>query len=429
MGITEWSVNGSPIDTLREIISRRGLPCALPLKPLKTPPPSSPGPPRSPLSTSSSPSATLLGRLPFAFARPSSPPQPAASKSSSAPPTSSSGLILKLKPEPVQLEVTTPGAVGRSGNFSADPLNCSWSSSDSVFPLNLGNVNLQFNLQCLFSSLGKSSNLLHLLHTYSLCGSSTAMAHEVEPTRDIRCEFCGEYFENRKGLSSHARSHLRQMGITEWTVNGSPIDTLREVMHKRGVGASSHSDQGVKKESSQGAHSPLWESMGGAGSSESLGVSSYQTSKYRKSPLSLLQSGSRLHKQGLGSVGPSATPPAGKFFRMSPLGKRSLSEDAPSVETAHSPSHQLKTFSPLPHEFSYKRKSSPDKHGHQGESWLGFCFPIVNAEMIPSFLIIILRERSPFTFLLSPIFQIPAASCVGSTLRTVRLWQAMHELT
>uniref|UniRef100_UPI003AADBFCA protein Wiz n=1 Tax=Centroberyx gerrardi TaxID=166262 RepID=UPI003AADBFCA len=324
MGITEWSVNGSPIDTLREIITRRGLPCALPLKPLKplkTPPPSSPGPPRSPLSSSSSPSsATLLSRLPFAFARPSS-PQPAASKSSSAPPTSSSGLILKLKPEPVQLEVTMPGAVGRSGGFSSEPLNCSWSSSDNVFPLNL------------------------------------AMAHEVEPTRDIRCEFCGEYFENRKGLSSHARSHLRQMGITEWSVNGSPIDTLREIMHKRGGCASSPSHQGVKKESSQGANN-------------GLGVSGYQSSKFRKSPLSLLHSGSRLHKQGLGAVGPSATPPAGKFFRVSPLGKRPLSEETHSVETAHSPPHQLKTFSPLPHDFSFKRKSSPDKHGagHQDAS-------------------------------------------------------------
>ncbi len=196
------------------------------------------------------------------------------------------------------------------------------------------------------------------------------MAHEVEPTRDIRCEFCGEYFENRKGLSSHARSHLRQMGITEWSVNGSPIDTLREVMHKRGVGASSHSDQGVKKELSQGASSPPWENTGGG--SEGLGVSGYQSSKFRNSPLSLLQSGSRLHKQGLGSVGTSATPPAGKFFRMSPLGKRPLSEEAQSVETAHSPPHQLKTFSPLPHDFSFKRKPSPDKHGHQGESLLGF---------------------------------------------------------
>ncbi|XP_054549304.1 protein Wiz isoform X4 [Talpa occidentalis] len=54
-----------------------------------------------------------------------------------------------------------------------------------------------------------------------------------EPARDIRCEFCGEFFENRKGLSSHARSHLRQMGVTEWYVNGSPIDTLREILKRR----------------------------------------------------------------------------------------------------------------------------------------------------------------------------------------------------
>uniref|UniRef100_A0A8C3G9N8 Si:ch211-194b1.1 n=1 Tax=Cyclopterus lumpus TaxID=8103 RepID=A0A8C3G9N8_CYCLU len=234
---SHWTVNGSPIDTLREIITRRGLPCALPLKPLKPPPPL-------------------------------------------ALPTFASGLILKLKPEPVQLEVTTPGAAGRSASISGEALNCSWST----------------------------------------------MAHEMEPTRDIRCEFCGEYFENRKGLSSHARSHLRQMGITEWIVNGSPIDTLREVMHKRGVGPSSH--QGVKKETSQGASSPLWENT------EGLGVSGYQ-SKFRKSPLSLLQSGSRLHKQGLGST--STNPPAGKFFRLSPLGKRPLSEEAQPVETANSP--------------------------------------------------------------------------------------------
>ncbi|CAJ1075662.1 protein Wiz isoform X2 [Xyrichtys novacula] len=326
MGITEWSVNGSPIDTLREIITRRGLPRALPPKPLKTPPSSSPGPPRSPVSASSSPSSSLISRLPFAFARPSSPPQPAVSKSSPAPLTSSSGLILKLKPEPVQLEVTAPGAVGRSAGRSSETLT--WNSSDSMFPLNL------------------------------------AMTNEVEPTRDIRCEFCGEYFENRKGLSSHARSHLRQMGITEWSVNGSPIDTLREVMHKRGAGPSSLSDQGVKKESNPGASSPPWESYG---SSEGLSASSFQ-SKYRKSPLSLLQSGSRLHKQGLGSVGTSATLSGGKFFRMSPLGKRPLSEGGQSVDTGHSSPHHLKTFSSVPHDFSYKRKPSPDKHGHQDPS-------------------------------------------------------------
>lgn len=241
------------------------------------------------------------------------------------------------------------------------------------------------------------------------------MAHEVEPTRDIRCEFCGEYFENRKGLSSHARSHLRQMGITEWTVNGSPIDTLREVMHKRGAGASANSDQGVKKESRQGAGSPLWENTGGTIGSEGLGVSGFQSSRFRKSPLSLLQSGSRQHKQGLGSGGTSATPPAGKFFRISPLGKRPLSEEAQSAETGHSPSHQLKTFSPLPQDFSFKRKPSPDKHGHQGE-------PLLGCLSLPFF-----KRSSPFTPLY--VFQIPVASCAASTSRTVRLWPATREPT
>uniref|UniRef100_A0A3B5MAW5 WIZ zinc finger b n=1 Tax=Xiphophorus couchianus TaxID=32473 RepID=A0A3B5MAW5_9TELE len=265
MGITEWSVNGSPIDTLREIITRRGLPCALPLKPLKSPPPSSPGPPRSPLSPSSSPLLT--------------------------PPMSPSSLALKPKPEPVQVEVTAPGSVGRAGGFPVEPPSSNWSKSDKVYPLNL-----------------------------------------VEPTRDIRCEFCGEYFENRKGLSSHARSHLRQMGITEWSVNGSPIDTLREVMHKRRSSSSSRLDQGVKKESRQGTTSPLWENAAGARGSDGLGVSGYQSSKFRKSPLSLVQSGSRMLKQGLGPVGPSASQPPGKLFRLSPLAKRPMSDKTQSAE-------------------------------------------------------------------------------------------------
>uniref|UniRef100_A0A673Y0K3 Si:ch211-194b1.1 n=1 Tax=Salmo trutta TaxID=8032 RepID=A0A673Y0K3_SALTR len=288
MGITEWTVNGSPIDTLRELITRRGLPCALPLKPLKSPPPS-PGPPRSPLSSPASPS--LLSRLPFAFAHPPSHPS-TVRKMGSAPPASPS-LIVKLKPEPMQLEVTMPGAVGGAAGYSSEPLNCSWSSSDNTLPLNL-----------------------------------------VEPTRDIRCEFCGEYFENRKGLSSHARSHLRQMGITEWTVNGSPIDTLRELMHKNG--GTSSPTPGLKKETSQGS-SPTWEGLvGGLG---------YQSPKFsRKSPLNLLHSGSRLHKHGLGAVGLSSTPPAGKFFAVSLLGKRPLTEEGRPVE--RSPSHP-QSFSPL----------------------------------------------------------------------------------
>ncbi|XP_058280420.1 protein Wiz, partial [Hirundo rustica] len=67
----------------------------------------------------------------------------------------------------------------------------------------------------------------------SLTPGFSSPASRADPVRDIRCEFCGEFFENRKGLSSHARSHLRQMGVTEWSVNGSPIDTLREILRKK----------------------------------------------------------------------------------------------------------------------------------------------------------------------------------------------------
>ncbi|XP_061892929.1 protein Wiz isoform X2 [Entelurus aequoreus] len=309
MGITEWSVNGSPIDTLRELIKRRGLPCALPLKPLKSPPPSSPGPPRSPLSTRSSPSS-LLSRLPFTSSP--SPPQSAGFKSGSTPPTAS-GLILKIKPEPVQLEVTAPKAGGGGRrSFPTDRVSPGWSGSDSGLPLNL------------------------------------AMSREVEPTRDIRCEFCGEYFENRKGLSSHARSHLRQMGITEWTVNGSPIDTLREIIHKRGLTVC---PQGVKKER---AKSPSWGNP--PRSSEGLCVSPYQ-SKFRKSPLSILSSGSRFPKHGLGSLGSSSIPSSPKIVRISPLNKQP--DEAQSAESAQ---HQRKTFSPLSPDFPMKKKTSIDKH-------------------------------------------------------------------
>ncbi|XP_077414801.1 uncharacterized protein wizb isoform X2 [Vanacampus margaritifer] len=310
MGITEWSVNGSPIDTLREIISSRGLPCARPLKTHKTPPPSSPGPPRSPLSTCSSPSA-VPSRLPFA--RSSSPSQPAGSKSNSTLTISSSGLILKLKPEPVQFEVTTPETVGSSGGFSR------WRESDNSFPLNL------------------------------------AMSREVEPTRDIRCEFCGEYFENRKGLSSHARSHLRQMGITEWTVNGSPIDTLRVIMHKRGINASSQPEGATK----EGAKSPSWANT--TKSSRVLCNTGYQSSRLYKSPLSMPSSGSRLSKHGLSSVGPLDTPTLPKIVRISPLGKQS--EEAESMDTFNTVPHQRKSFSPLPH-----KKNSPDKYARKDPS-------------------------------------------------------------
>ncbi|XP_072549625.1 uncharacterized protein wizb isoform X2 [Salminus brasiliensis] len=315
LGITEWSVNGSPIDTLRELIARRGLPCVMPLKPLKSPS-SSPGlgPPRPSLQ-SSSPQGGVLGRLPFTFTHPPSQHQPAARKlpaSASATSTSPTVVMVKPKPEPEQVEVTVTeaGVEGREG-FGSEPLHSNWSSSDNVHPINL------------------------------------VMAQEKEPSRDIRCEFCGEFFENRKGLSSHARSHLRHMGITEWSVNGSPIDTLWEVMRKQGTTPASVV-LGVKEEPGQDS-SPTWDAQG------------YQSPKVsRKSPLNLLHSGSRLHKHGLGTTGLSTTPPAGKFFGIAPVGKRVAGSEGHLGE--RSPPFQSKTFSSSPQDFS-KAKVSTDKHG------------------------------------------------------------------
>lgn len=138
-------------------------------------------------------------------------------------------------------------------------------------------------------------------------------------------------------------------------------------MHKRRSSSSSRLDQGVKKESRQGTTSPLWENAAGARGSDGLGVSGYQSSKFRKSPLSLVQSGSRMLKQGLGPVGPSVSQPAGKLFQLSPLAKRPMSDKTQSAEAVASHVHRLKTFPSLPHNFSYKRKPSPEKHGHQGK--------------------------------------------------------------
>lgn len=56
---------------------------------------------------------------------------------------------------------------------------------------------------------------------YFLSGDSSKIAN---------CEFCGENFKKTQSLASHARSHLRQLGVTDWTAHGSPMATLRELM-------------------------------------------------------------------------------------------------------------------------------------------------------------------------------------------------------
>lgn len=44
---------------------------------------------------------------------------------------------------------------------------------------------------------------------------------------------CGTYFESRRGLSSHARLHLRQLGVTLSESSGAPIELLYQVIKER----------------------------------------------------------------------------------------------------------------------------------------------------------------------------------------------------
>lgn len=55
-------------------------------------------------------------------------------------------------------------------------------------------------------------------------------ALEVDPNKDIVCQLCGAWFETRKGLSSHARAHLRHFGVEYSESKGSPIDLLNQLM-------------------------------------------------------------------------------------------------------------------------------------------------------------------------------------------------------
>ncbi|XP_058863834.1 protein Wiz-like isoform X1 [Acipenser ruthenus] len=351
LGITEWTVNGSPIDTLRELIKRKGLPSALPSpqpptppaaghkllpkpqrhlshppRPRLPPPPSTPAPgspspsPRSPThstppssSPSHSPSPSLLRKLPFGLGQ-------------------ARKMLTSLKPEPVCLELGRERGVGGFHNDSLQG-HRGWAGPDSILPLNL--------------------------------------VADREPVRDIRCEFCGEYFENRKGLSSHSRSHLRQMGITEWTVNGSPIDTLREIMHKKGKPLI------IKKEPGTGAgyRGPPWEERGGYHQQHKpYGSPSPSSSSSSSNKPQLQSSPPRLMKPGLGStlasrevsLSPINGRAQGGF--LSPLAKRPLQDGRSPPGASGEPLRQQgggssSSKSYVQTELSFKPKalSSPEK--------------------------------------------------------------------
>lgn len=59
---------------------------------------------------------------------------------------------------------------------------------------------------------------------------SPAPPPSKHPKLSCACALCGEEFSSRKGLSSHCRSHLRQLGVTEVLGKTSPIDTVEELI-------------------------------------------------------------------------------------------------------------------------------------------------------------------------------------------------------
>ncbi|XP_073329524.1 protein Wiz isoform X2 [Pagrus major] len=62
--------------------------------------------------------------------------------------------------------------------------------------------------------------------------SSATMESQATP-QPVMCEVCGTYFETRRGLSSHARLHLRQLGVTLSESSGAPIDLLYQLIRER----------------------------------------------------------------------------------------------------------------------------------------------------------------------------------------------------
>ncbi|NXL90938.1 WIZ protein, partial [Alectura lathami] len=318
MGVTEWYVNGSPIDTLREILKRRTQPRSAASNPA--------GPGHKAMAK------TLLGsmghleprgpgeiHIPTLAKKVQQPGSPLGqSPTSSPPPTarkmfpglSPPSLQKKLKQDHLRVEIKREMM---SGGLHGDPhpSDQAWSPREEMSPLNLSS--------------------------------------RADPVRDIRCEFCGEYFENRKGLSSHARSHLRQMGVTEWYVNGSPIDTLREILKKKSKPCV------IKKE----PHTSSIEPPKGLG----------EEGMDPKTPGKMLQGmalpplGGRTGKPGGSSIGrelslaPLTSKPHGAF--LTPLAtKRPLQDDrlGPHPEVKHKAYIQT--------ELPFKTKSVHDKPTH-----------------------------------------------------------------
>ncbi|XP_034391298.1 protein Wiz-like isoform X2 [Cyclopterus lumpus] len=126
---------------------------------------------------------------------------------------------------------------------------------------------------------------------------SAAMDAQATP---VICEVCGTIFETRRGLSSHARLHLRQLGVTLSESSGAPIELLYQLIQERGdslpdfKGDSVHGPTPLKKAQQQGSRtSSAPEDRGDSSKAESRVMTTPQKmdhARLKESQTSLLAS-------------------------------------------------------------------------------------------------------------------------------------------
>lgn len=134
------------------------------------------------------------------------------------------GLNWSIKTSPIDLlkEVMMHGAEGRKQSVaSGSPGKAMWTPQ--------GSKRMQDSLQSGEPAAKPGFSPLDYSMKEKSPASKSAASHA-----DTSCELCGFDFENRKALASHARAHLRQLGLIEWKADGatSPIELLSELIRR-----------------------------------------------------------------------------------------------------------------------------------------------------------------------------------------------------
>ncbi|KAL6110545.1 uncharacterized protein ACO6RY_19607 [Pungitius sinensis] len=125
----------------------------------------------------------------------------------------------------------------------------------------------------------------------------------------VICEVCGTIFETRRGLSSHARLHLRQLGVTLSESSGAPIELLYQLMQEKGDSipdfkALSVSRPNTPKKASQleSVKTSAPEDRTVSGKAGSAVIKTSEKTDHQGSPARLKESTTSLNPSGLGSV-------------------------------------------------------------------------------------------------------------------------------